>query len=718
MQFNFRWGSIRNKIIVWAFVPAALILLTVALLSLYAYQNLTARLVVERDKDLTRLSAQALGNELASYADPLSDQFLSVFDGGMVVFDGNRKVLAVEPEQMEGWGPHWDRRIPFRQMLDSSDPVISDVMFDGLDSEKVVVAVTPIRGRDDVPVGWVAGIFRLGRTADSELYRNVEALRRRENTSISLVDSKGYVIYHSNPEHIGSDFSDQPVVQHVTTGRAGALRAINAEGEEIVASFAPVPGTSWGLIVEESWEALTETSRRYARYLLLLLGLGVLVPVGIVTFGMRRIMRPISDLTDAAQEVAGGDFTQRITATTGDELEGLAEQFNRMATQLQSLYDDLEQRVEDRTRELATLNRLAAVVSRSLDLKEILVDALDEALSITGMEKGQAFTLDEQTDCLSLAAHRGVSEELVRYTARLPLGGRTSGLAAREGRPMYRRVADYPDGRLRDLLVEEGIALVISTPLMVKEKTVGAIDLGGPVVRDIEPEEISLLAAIGHQIGVAVENARLYEQAQQLAVIEERNRLARDLHDSVMQALYGVTLYAEAATRQIEMGDKSLASDHLREIRDTTEDALREMRVLIFELRPSVLRRDGLVVALQSRLESVEERVGIKTRFEVGCQDRLPADVEEELYRVALEALNNALKHAEADSVDVRLREEHGTVRLEIIDDGIGFDTDRVHEHGGFGLRSMEERVTQLGGVFVLESQPGEGTRVSVEVGP
>jgi signal transduction histidine kinase len=283
---------------------------------------------------------------------------------------------------------------------------------------------------------------------------------------------------------------------------------------------------------------------------------------------------------------------------------------------------------------------------------------------------------------------------------------------------VYRLVKDYPEGTLRDLVESEGLALVVSTPLMVKERTVGAIDLGSSVVREITADELTLLAAIGHQIGVAVENARLYEQAQQLAVIEERNRLARDLHDSVMQALYGVTLYAEASMRQIEMGETEMAGDHLREIRDTTEDALREMRLLIFELRPPVLSQDGLVSALRSRLESVEERVGIRTLLDVRCPGRLPAVVEEELYRVSLEALNNSLRHADASTVEVALFYERGIVALEIADDGTGFDPLAARQRGGFGLRSMEERVAHLGGLFVLESQPGEGTRIKVEVRP
>jgi signal transduction histidine kinase len=389
----------------------------------------------------------------------------------------------------------------------------------------------------------------------------------------------------------------------------------------------------------------------------------------------------------------------------------------------------LERKVASRTQELATLNTLAAVVSRSLDLEEILNDALDEALKIMGMTKGQAFLLEEETQDLVLIAQRGLSAELVYYTARLALGTSTSGLAAREGRPVARQVADYPHSELRDLVEKEGVRLVVSAPLMAKGKTLGVIDLGTDVPRTIQPEEMSLLAAIGHQIGVAVENARLYGQAQQLAVIKERNRLARDLHDSVMQALYGVTLYSEAAWRQLAAGDVELTSDHLREIRGTAQEALREMRLLIFELRPPVLKEEGLVAALRSRLESVEQRVGMQTQLQVDGDGRLAPEIEEGLYRVAVEALNNTLRHSFAESVTVCLcmpasagdrgREcsEGQAASLEVVDDGVGFDPLAVRERGGgLGLRGMEERVARLGGQLVVSSSPGKGTRVRVEV--
>jgi signal transduction histidine kinase len=635
----------------------------------------------------------------------------------MVMFDAGGKILATEPVELEGWGTDWAKRFSFRQMTRSLQPVFSDVVVGGGAGEQAIVVFVPILDRAGEPVGGVAGVFRLAPSENSAFYDTIEKLRRGESSRLYLVDGNGRVIYHSNPVYIGQDLTEQPAVEQVLEGRYGAIRTVDLDGRDIVASFAPVPNTSWGLITEESWAELIGPSRRYLQFLLLLLALGVMVPILIVAFGVRRITRPITDLIGAAQEIAGGNFDQRITALTRDEVEELAEQFNVMAAQLQESYEFLEQKVDSRTRELATLNTLAAVVSRSLNLDEILNDALDEALKIMGMTKGQAFLLDEDTEKLVLVAHRGLSEEVVNYTALLPLRTSTSGLAAREGRPVARTVADYPGGDLKGLVEREGLRLVVSTPLLAKGRTLGAIDLGTDVVRTIQPEELALLAGIGHQIGVAVENARLYEQAQQLAVIRERNRLARDLHDSVMQALYGVTLYAEAAWRRLSAGDASVTGEHLREIRSTAQEALREMRLLIFELRPPVLKQEGLAAALRSRLESVEQRVGLQTRFDADVEERLPPEVEEALYRVALEALNNVLRHSYADLVSVALVRQDQRVALEIQDDGIGFDTAAVREQGGgLGLRGMQERVARLGGTLVLASTPNAGTRIRVEV--
>lgn len=205
------------------------------------------------------------------------------------------------------------------------------------------------------------------------------------------------------------------------------------------------------------------------------------------------------------------------------------------------------------------------------------------------------------------------------------------------------------------------------------------------------------------------------DQAEELAVGRERNRLARDLHDSVAQALYGLTLQFEAASRRLTAGQLDAVEDYLNAMRHSTQQTLGEMRLLIFELRPPILD-NGLAAALKTRLEAVEERSGLLTRLDTDDVQHLPDSVENGLYRIAQEALNNVLKHASAKQVNVSLSQERGKIILEITDDGVGFDLDLTPEGGSMGLQSMQERAQELGGLLILHSSPGQGSLVRAEV--
>jgi signal transduction histidine kinase len=706
--------SLRQKIITWFLVPTAIILVMVAVVTFYAYQRVTENLVIDRDRELTRLSADLLAAEMASYTDPWAEQYLVGFDG-VVVFDADGTVIAAEPAEYGALNPTWFRKVLPYLTLRPSEPVYSDIVLNTPQGEKIIVVVMPITRPGNEPGGGVAGFFVLGPQADSVLSRSVDKLRR-EGKTIYLVDGNGRVIYHSTPDFIGDDWREQPLVQQAIAGQGGALRTRDLFGQDIVASFAPVPGTPWGLVMEESWAALSGSSRRYGQFLLLLLVLGVVAPTTLVATGLRRITGPIAELDSAARRIAKGNLQQRIVVSSGDELEELAEQFNLMAAKLQESHTHLEQKVADRTKELATLNRIATEVSHSLNLREILGDALEEILAVMDMEKGQAFRLDTEARSLVLIAHRGFAEGSACSMARLPLGAGAAGRAVKEGQPVVSRLAYPPGDEFIEFLLSEGIQFLISVPLITKGETVGVVNLAAGTPRLVTAEELALLTAIGHQIGMAVENALLYEQAQQLAVVEERNRLARDLHDSMIQALYGVTLYAEAAGRKLALGNTEVTAEHLRRIQATSQEALREMRLLIFELRPLILQVSGLATALQARLEGVEGRVGLETEFRGDGVGRLPLDVEEGLYRIAQEALNNVLRHAHANHVLVSLQQIDRVVALEVADDGVGFDPATVQEQRGFGLQGMEERAARIGGKLTIHSRPGAGTTIKVEV--
>jgi signal transduction histidine kinase len=204
-------------------------------------------------------------------------------------------------------------------------------------------------------------------------------------------------------------------------------------------------------------------------------------------------------------------------------------------------------------------------------------------------------------------------------------------------------------------------------------------------------------------------------QAEELATAKERNRLARELHDSVAQTLYGLTLQAEAASRQLKSGQTEEVAGYLREIRESAQQTLQETRLLIFELRPPILEEEGLASALQARLESVENRSGLRTQINLQEVGRLPSGIESGLYGISNEVLNNILKHAHASEIKVSLGKKSGKIVLEISDNGAGFDLDSAEGHGGLGIKGMRERAEQINADLRISSGD-DGTRVSVEV--
>jgi signal transduction histidine kinase len=203
-------------------------------------------------------------------------------------------------------------------------------------------------------------------------------------------------------------------------------------------------------------------------------------------------------------------------------------------------------------------------------------------------------------------------------------------------------------------------------------------------------------------------------QQERVSVLEERQRLARDLHDSVSQSICGVQLYAEAASRLLAAGQPAAAAAYVTDVRESAADALREMRLLIDDLRPSVLGTDGLAAALQSRIEAVESRVGVHAALVASGTARPEPAVEEALYGIAREALNNGVRHARASRIVVRLSLGEGETRLDIEDDGRGFDRAVAGHSGGLGLRGMAERATRAGARLDIDTCPGGGTRIHV----
>jgi signal transduction histidine kinase len=313
----------------------------------------------------------------------------------------------------------------------------------------------------------------------------------------------------------------------------------------------------------------------------------------------------------------------------------------------------------------------------------------------------------------------GMSSELVEAMGPLP---RTHGMlgAMLETDGAYLTDDIHRDARFRGWWprAHPDMRSFLGVPIVAPEGVIGAFYLTeketAPTFDAHDRELIELLAA---HAAIAITNARLYERSRELSILSERNRLALELHDVVSQKLFSLNLAAEAATTLLDRGPEE-ARPQLERVRDLARDALAELRALIFGLRPAELERDGLNGVLRKEATMLQRVHGVKVQVDAdGEAPHLEPACAGEILRIVEEALHNAVRHAQADTVTVRL---HGTGRelhIEVADDGIGFDpTDPELRSHHLGLTSMEERARELGGRLTLAASPGNGTVVSLEV--
>jgi len=254
----------------------------------------------------------------------------------------------------------------------------------------------------------------------------------------------------------------------------------------------------------------------------------------------------------------------------------------------------------------------------------------------------------------------------------------------------------------------------VCVPIRIQNQIFGVFGMDYCSQRIFSEEDKRLLLALAHRAAIAIENARLYGQAEQAATLEERQRLARELHDSVTQSLYSLALLAEAGRRMA--GDRYQVEQVLSRLGETAQQALREMRLMVYEMRPLALQEVGLAAAIQQRLDAVEKRAGIQARMMAEGQRELSPDQEVQLYQIAQEALNNALAHASASQVEVQLNLSELEILMLVKDNGIGFEVATGARHSGMGLTNMRERAERMGASLTIDSILGKGTSVKVEV--
>jgi PAS domain S-box-containing protein len=371
-------------------------------------------------------------------------------------------------------------------------------------------------------------------------------------------------------------------------------------------------------------------------------------------------------------------------------------------------------------REAAALARIAASLTVDQPMETTLATLAEIVVHSTQAIAAAVMLISDDDAQLNLAGTYGLPEGAAdALIAAWPAARRNSPTAdayrTGEYRINYNAVAtnlartDYEP--IHQLLREARWDTIVSMPLVYRGTSLGV--LTAYYQRDPAPTEVEVafLKTMAAQAAIAVQNARLYYDAQQKAALEERQRLARELHDSVSQALYGIGLGARTARTLIER-DPARAIEPLDYVLTLTEAGLAEMRSLIFELRPETLETEGLVAALERQARSLHARHHIEVNARFCDEPSVSLPVKEAVYRVVQEALHNTVKHARARHVDLVLECDECDVRFDIRDDGAGFDP-RAEFPGHLGLQSMRERVSRLGGSLQIDSSPNAGTRIS-----
>jgi signal transduction histidine kinase len=405
--------------------------------------------------------------------------------------------------------------------------------------------------------------------------------------------------------------------------------------------------------------------------------------VGAAVFSRTLLTEPIVTLVRGTRELAAGRLGTTLPVTSSSELGRLAEDFNGMSRALAESREHLEQRVTERTRELRALLEISnatALTPEPLPLLELLLGRLEDAVPL-------------RAAAVVAPGPDGTLEELARHGPELPWSAAEAALARDD---------------------ETELGGVVALPLRIRGAVAGVL-----IVRPAAPLDearASLARAFANQAAVAIENAQLYDRVQEQAASDERQHLARELHDSVSQALYAILLGTHTAQRHLADAPEK-AAEALAYVENLAQAGIAEMRALIFELRPESLEEEGLIGVLRRQVEALRHRHGLEAEAELGDEPELAFAAKKVVFRVAQEAIHNVVKHARATSVEVSFGRDGDAWLLRVHDDGIGFDPAALQTAPGhLGLTSMRERVSALGGTLRVASTPGEGTTVTARI--
>lgn len=468
------------------------------------------------------------------------------------------------------------------------------------------------------------------------------------------------------------------------------------------------------LYEEESERKLTRLKWIQVGFFLCAVGLLI---VGVVIV-RRAIIAPLHVLKNAAKQIGDGDLSTPIQIASPAEFADLAAGVDRMRAQLKISADDLEARVHQRTRELTAFYDVIREISSHLAIERVLDSVTSKARDVLTSDVAFLCLLDDTGESLTLKAHAGPQEAacghcvLARHTLASEILGRNDAMICEIGgcqtiAPRYR-------------------ASHLAAPLRVGERTIGALCVGSTQTAMYSQEQVRLLTELANSAAIALENARLYAQAEQVAALEERQRIAADMHDSLAQTLSYIKLKTGRLAELIAAHDAEEALRELDLISAAVESAGQEVRRSIASLRAMVAPERTLQEHITECVMTFADTApGVAVAVAPGDDQGviLPPDDLTQVLRIVQEALHNACRHARATRVTVRSIRQGPQHQLVVEDDGCGFDPAQANGTGHFGLSIMQARAARIRGKLVLDSAPGRGTRVILtwpvqEIGP
>lgn len=463
----------------------------------------------------------------------------------------------------------------------------------------------------------------------------------------------------------------------------------------------------------------------YLRYMQLgLVALAVAGTVALIYLMFLLVVRPVGRLQEGMQRMASGEFGTRLSVESDDEFGELAQGFNRMANHLQELYHSLEERVAEKTRSLADKNRELAMLYEVTTLlneqgstETLCRNFLRKLISLLEAQGGAVRLITPHTHDIHLYVHEGLAPDFAKEEQCLGMGECLCGEAARSNTSVVQLLerGEDPDFLLQCRCREAGYRTVAAFTIRFQGRMLGIFNLYYRNERVFPAQEWQMLETLGQNLGVAIENQRLVSRDKELAVSEERNLLAQDLHDSIAQSLAFLNLQAQLLEDSLSRSDMSEARDTLARIRDGIQESYDNVRELLVHFRTRIKQED-IELTIRSSLERFESHTGIKTSYQVSGTGVPPSPEQQlQVLHILQEALSNVRKHSRATLVELEMRRDRCYV-FRVCDNGRGFNPDVLDDTSGrhVGLRIMRERAQRIGGQLRIDSRPGHGSELTL----